>query len=50
MSGRYVAPLVNDARPVPEGEFRLQEGRSKRDIIRALKRYIARETFQHLPR
>ena len=29
---------------------RLAEGKSKRSIIRCLKRYIARETFRALPR
>jgi transposase len=29
---------------------RLQEGRSKADIIRILKRYVAREVYRHLPR
>jgi transposase len=29
---------------------RLGEGRSKREIIRILKRYVAREVYRHLPR
>ena len=29
---------------------RLAEGKSKREIIRSLKRYVARETFRALPR
>jgi len=29
---------------------RLEEGRSKPEIIRVLKRYVAREVFEHLPR
>jgi len=29
---------------------RLEEGRSKPEIIRILKRYVAREVFRHLPR
>jgi transposase len=29
---------------------RLEEGRSKADIIRILKRYVAREVYRHLPR
>jgi len=28
---------------------RVAEGRSKPEIMRALKRYVARETYQHLP-
>ncbi len=31
-------------------ERRLAEGRSRAEIIRILKRYVARETFKHLPR
>jgi len=30
-------------------ERRLKEGRSKREIIRILKRYVAREVYHHLP-
>ena len=29
---------------------RLEEGRSKADVIRILKRYVAREVYRHLPR
>jgi transposase len=29
---------------------RLDEGRSRPEIIRILKRYVARETYRHLPR
>ena len=29
---------------------RLKEGRSKREVIRILKRYVAREVYRHLPR
>ena len=29
---------------------RREEGRSKADIIRILKRYVAREVYRHLPR
>jgi len=29
---------------------RLKEGRTKRDVIRILKRYVAREVYRHLPR
>ena len=31
-------------------ERRTVEGLSKREIMRVLKRYVARETFRHLPR
>ena len=30
-------------------ERRTKEGRSKREVIRVLKRYVAREVFKHLP-
>jgi hypothetical protein len=29
---------------------KLKEGRSKKDIVRLLKRYIAREVYRYLPR
>jgi len=31
-------------------ERRVKEGRSKREVIRMLKRYVAREVYRHLPR
>jgi transposase len=31
-------------------ERRTKEGRSEREVIRILKRYVAREVFKHLPR
>jgi transposase len=31
-------------------ERRMKEGRSKREVMRILKRYIAREVFRHMPR
>jgi hypothetical protein len=31
-------------------ERRVKEGRSKREIIRMLKRYVAREVYHYLPR
>jgi len=31
-------------------ERRLKEGRTKREVIRILKRYVAREVYRHLPR
>jgi transposase len=42
--------MSNDARTRAYVERRTKEGRTKKEIIRMLKRYIARETFQHLPR
>jgi transposase len=40
----------HDARTVAYMNRRLAEGKSKRYIIRCLKRYVARETFKALPR
>ena len=31
-------------------QHKLKEGRSKKDIIRLLKRYVAREVYRYLPR
>jgi transposase len=42
--------LRNDPRTQAYMERRLKEGRSKREIIRILKRYVAREVYRHLPR
>jgi transposase len=40
----------HEPRTVAYMERRLAQGKSKRYIIRCLKRYVARETFQALPR
>ena len=40
----------HEPRTVAYMNRRLAEGKSKRDIIRCLKRYVAREIFQALPR
>ena len=40
----------HDPRTVAYMTRRLAEGKSKRSIIRSLKRYVARETFRALPR
>jgi hypothetical protein len=40
----------HEARSVAYMNRRLAEGKSKRDIIRCLKRYVAREVFRALPR
>jgi transposase len=42
--------MSSDARTRAYVERRLEEGRSKPEIIRMLKRYIAREVYRHLPR
>ena len=40
----------HEPRTVAYMERRLEQGKSKRSIIRCLKRYVAREVFQALPR
>ena len=42
--------MVHDPRTRAYVERRTNEGRSKREIIRSLKRYVARELYRHLPR
>ena len=42
--------MSSDPRTRRYVQRRLDEGLSKREIIRALKRYVARETYRHLPR
>jgi len=42
--------MRSDPRTRAYVERRLEEGRSKLEIIRILKRYIAREVYRHLPR
>ncbi len=42
--------MVSDPRTREYVERRTKEGRSKREIIRILKRYVAREVYPHLPR
>jgi len=42
--------LATDLRTRDYMERRTKEGRSKREVIRILKRYVAREVFTHLPR
>ena len=45
-----ITRLRNDPRTQAYMERRLKEGRSKKEIIRILKRYVAREVYAHLPR
>ncbi len=45
-----ITRMRSDPRTRAYVQRRLAEGRSKADIIRILKRYIARETYRHLPR
>jgi transposase len=42
--------MVSDPRTREYVERRTKEGRSKLEIIRVLKRYVAREVYRHLPR
>jgi transposase len=42
--------LRSDPRSRAYMERRTKEGRSKREVIRILKRYVAREVFKQLPR
>jgi transposase len=42
--------MVSDPRTREYVERRTKEGRSKLEIIRVLKRYVAREVYPHLPR
>jgi transposase len=41
--------MSSDARTGAYVERRLAEGRSKPEIMRVLKRYVAREVYRHLP-
>jgi transposase len=45
-----ITRLRNDPRTRAYMERRLKEGRSKKEVIRVLKRYVAREVYKHLPR
>jgi transposase len=42
--------IAHDPETTAYFERRVKEGRSKPDVIRILKRYIAREVYRHLPR
>jgi transposase len=42
--------MRSDARTQVYVQRRLEEGKPKPEIIRILKRYVAREVFRHLPR
>jgi transposase len=45
-----ITRMSSDPRTRRYVQRRLDEGLTKREIIRALKRYVARETYRHLPR
>lgn len=42
--------IAHDPETTAYFERRLKEGRTKREVIRILKRYVAREVYRHLPR
>jgi transposase len=48
--GIVITRLRNDPRTRAYMARRLAEGRSKPEVIRILKRYVAREVYHHLPR
>lgn len=48
--GIVITRLRSDPRTQTYMQRRLAEGRSKPEIIRILKRYVAREVYHHLPR
>ncbi len=48
--GIVITRLRNDPRTRAYMARRLGEGRSKPEVIRVLKRYVAREVYHHLPR
>jgi transposase len=45
-----ISRLASDPETQAYMERRVKDGRSKREIIRMLKRYVAREVYRHLPR
>jgi transposase len=45
-----ITRMSNDPRTRAYVERRSKEGRSKKEIVRVLKRYVAREVYRHLPR
>ena len=45
-----ISRLASDPETQAYMERRVKEGRSKREVIRMLKRYVAREVYRKLPR
>jgi transposase len=45
-----ITRLASDPDTQAYMERRVKEGRSKREVVRILKRYVAREVYRHLPR
>jgi transposase len=50
LRGIVITRLRHDPRTQAYMTRRLAEGRSKTEVIRILKRYIAREIYRYLPR
>ena len=42
--------MANDPRTIAYMERRISEGRTKKEAMRCLKRYVAREVYNLLPR
>jgi hypothetical protein len=42
--------IAHDPETAAYFERRVKEGRSKAEVVRILKRYVAREVYRHLPR
>jgi transposase len=42
--------IVHDPRTTAYFDRRVKAGNTKRDVIRILKRYVARELYRYLPR
>ena len=45
-----ISRLASDPETHAYMERRVKEGRTKREVIRMLKRYVAREVYRQLPR
>ena len=45
-----ITRLASDPRTQAYMERRVKDGRSKKEAIRMLKRYVAREVYRYLPR
>jgi transposase len=45
-----ITRLASEARTQAYMERRVKEGRTKHEVIRILKRYVAREVYRYLPR
>ncbi len=45
-----IVRIAHDPETTPYFERRMKEGRTKPEVIRILKRYVARAVYRHLPR